>query len=77
MEYCNDWYLCCNTAEWEHHFRADNYLPIKYFSKKQIESMGFMKLAKKIPLQEWDNIENFFKQNFNELIQLLATQTMK
>lgn len=74
---CADWYLCCNTNEWEHHFRADNYLPITQFSAEQIQRLSFIKLAKKIPLQEWDDIDNFFNQHFRKLFQALASQTVK
>ncbi len=77
MQYCNDWHLCCNTIEWEHHFRATNYLPVNSFTIEEVKQLQFIKLAKKIPLQQWDDIEKFFNQNFENLVQLLATQAMK
>jgi hypothetical protein len=67
----SDWHLCCNTNEWQHHFRADNYKPLHSFTKKEMEDLPFIKLAKKIPLGEWDSIEDFMKENFQEIISLV------
>jgi hypothetical protein len=70
----NDWLLCCNTEDaWQHHFEANNYKPFSQFSKQEFAKLPFIKLAKKIPLQEWDNIETFIKSTFDALLQLLAT----
>jgi len=74
----NDWWLCCNKEnEWQHHFRVDNYKLLADCSIEEIEQLQWIKLAKKIPLQEWENMNNFFSTNFSALLQLLATQTMK
>lgn len=73
-----DWFLCCNTTtEWRHDFRIDNYLPIDSFTIEAIEKLDFIKLSKKIPLQEWDFFEAFLKQSFINLLQGLTTQAMK
>ncbi|MFC4231027.1 hypothetical protein ACFOW1_03940 [Parasediminibacterium paludis] len=70
----NDWLLCCNIEDaWQHHFEANNYKPFSQFSKQEFAKLPFIKLAKKIPLQEWDNIETFIKSTFDALLQLLAT----
>ena len=67
------WMLCCNNTQWEHHFREDNYKPLSNFTKTEIEDLQFIKLAKKIPLQEWDNFEYFFTEQFAQLLKLLAS----
>lgn len=68
-----NWFICHHQNPWQHHFEADNYLPISHFTKEQIAKLQFIKLAKKIPLQEWDNIEIFLQENFLQLMQLLKT----
>nr|MCU0321710.1 hypothetical protein [Chitinophagaceae bacterium] len=74
----NDWWLCCNKEdEWQHHFRANNYKPLEHYSVEEIEQLQWIKLAIKIPLQEWENMNDFFSVHFSALLQLLATQTMK
>ncbi len=55
-------YLCTNTYQWEHHFEADNY---RLFNEvidgadsweAFLADKDFVKLAVKIPLDEWDGV---------------------
>lgn len=70
----DDWLLCCNTQDaWQHHFEVSNYKPYSQFSKQELAELPYIKLAKKIPLQEWDNMNDFVKSTFEVLLQLLAT----
>jgi hypothetical protein len=73
----NNWQLCCNTTAWQHHFKSTNYQPFNSFSNQALQYLPFIKLAKKIPLQEWDNMDIFLQENFKNLLQLLTTQTVK
>jgi hypothetical protein len=71
------WYVCINKDPWQHHFETDNYLPLKedaliYFNEKTIEEKAFFKIAKKIPLQNWDEAYNFFVSSYNETLDMLA-----
>jgi hypothetical protein len=68
----SNWFICCNENEWQHNFREDNYLPVSNFREEQISKFRFLKIAKKIPLQEWDNIENFMETNYNEILNFLT-----
>ncbi len=52
--------FCCTSDDpWEHHFEKSNYAPVKECTeavfKKNILEKKFIKLAKKIPVQNWDN----------------------
>lgn len=69
----DEWFLCCNTNEWQHHFREDNYKPLSLFSPEEMHALPFIKLAKKIPLQEWDNLEYFFTTSFKKILQHIAS----
>jgi hypothetical protein len=64
------WYINAGNEQWEHHFDADNYKP---FIGAEIISaeQKFIKLAKKIPLSEWDSVKNFYLENFTFLIKTL------
>lgn len=62
------WYVCINDNEWQHHFRPDNYQPIHSFTANEINALPFIKLAKKIPLNEWDTIQFFCKDAFQQLL---------
>jgi hypothetical protein len=78
LQVMNDWYLCCNEDEWQHHFREDNYKHLSAFTKNEIEQLLFIKLAKKIPLNKWDEVEIFLKNAFDELMNAISTtQAMK
>jgi hypothetical protein len=55
-------YLCVNTTQWEHHFEHDNY---RLFNevvvdanewKRFLSGRDFVKLAIKMPLDEWDGV---------------------
>lgn len=67
----NGFYRGVNTDQWEHHFEEDNYQPLTGLDetdlKKEIRSGSFIKLAKKIPLEKWDEAENMLFTCFRQL----------
>jgi hypothetical protein len=70
-----DWNICVNEDEWQHHFDADNYQPLQKINVEEIAAINersFIKLAKKIPLNEWNDVYTFLTGNFSEIIKLLA-----
>lgn len=66
---------CTNEDQWHHHFEKDNYLPVTINQKtefeKEIKEKAFIKLAQKIPLEQWDNAETLLIESFNEIINIL------
>ena len=71
------WYICINDTEWQHDFGEQNYLPVYACMQdanlmKTIRGKPFIKLAKKIELAEWNNVHEFFIQNFSALTEMLA-----
>ena len=64
----NEFFFCVLENEWEHHFETNNYIPLSGFSKIDFEnrlgSGSFVKLAQKIPLEQWDNAPVFFFNSF-------------
>jgi len=71
LEKNTDWLFCVHQHQWHHHFEADNYQPLQAHHLANISERSFIKLAKKIPLQEWDNAVLFFEQSFKELIAVM------
>lgn len=71
----NDFYICINNDQWQHHFENDNYLPADNFTLSEFSAMltrePFIKIAKKIPLNQWDDVPEFIEKSFAELIGLL------
>ena len=68
-----DWYICSGTNPWEHHFEKDNYEPLSKSRMDEIHRMPFIKLSKKISLSEWDQLEDFYVQHFNQLLAMLSS----
>ncbi len=70
----NNFYLCVNDDEWQHHFEASNYKPLTvidfsefvYFTEKP-----FCKIAKHVDLTQWNIAPEFILKTFKELLILM------
>jgi hypothetical protein len=68
----DDYFVCVNDEQWQHHFEETNYKLLKKInSTTEILSKPFFKIAKKIPLTEWNNAEEFFIENYKNLMELI------
>ena len=74
-------YICVNDDQWQHHFEADNYSPLTEISEAEfanhLRKKDFIKLAKKIPLDQWNKVIDKMSSDFSELIGLLISQPVK
>jgi hypothetical protein len=56
-----DFYTSHNSSQWDHHFGEDNYTALHELNVAQftshLQSHPFIKMAKKISLDNWDTIE--------------------
>jgi hypothetical protein len=69
------WYVGINEDPWHHHFEEDNYLPLGIANLKTVSGeQSVVKIANKIPLQEWDHINSLLFQNFTVLFSLLLSE---
>jgi len=68
--------ICIHDDQWEHHFETTNYLPLQNVTVFQfaetIIKRPFIKLSKKIPLEEWNEAENKLLEIFSQLINPIA-----
>jgi hypothetical protein len=71
----NDFYFCNNEDQWEHHFETENYEAVSAFNHSSFEKMinekSFIKLAKKIPLEKWNDVEEKMVETFSQLMNAL------
>jgi hypothetical protein len=68
-----NYFVCINDSPWQHHFEETNYTPLKEMSSiEKILNNKFLKIAVKLPLNEWNNATVFFKENYTTLLQLLV-----
>ena len=63
--------VCVNENEWEHHFHSSNFLDIKEMNEEDIQNIlkkNFFKAAKKINLNEWNQAREFLEKSFKEIM---------
>jgi hypothetical protein len=69
------YYCYINDDQWQHHFETDNYISLAEISSTEFETLvrerPFIKLANKIPLQQWDNAEEILLTYFKQIIETL------
>ena len=68
--------ICINEDQWEHHFEITNYLPLHSLTAYQFEEMinrkPFIKLSKKISLEQWNSAEKKLLEIFSHIIITLS-----
>jgi len=70
-----DYFVYINNEQWQHHFEETNYKPLREIeSVEKILNQPFIKIAKKIPLTQWNNILEFYANNYTDLIRMLSKQ---
>ncbi len=70
-----DFFICINENQWQHHFEADNYIPVKQLSQKELQAIisknKFVKLAVKFPLHQWNDVHVLMDESFAAIIKML------
>ena len=68
-------FICINEDQWQHHFEADNYIPVKQLSQKELHAIisknKFVKLAVKFPLHQWNDVHVLMDESFAAIIKML------
>ena len=71
-----DFYICVNEDQWEHHFNPDNYRPLEQLTTAEkaniVEGQHFLKLALKFDLQQWNQMEMLLRNGYRKMAALLA-----
>lgn len=72
----DDFYTCVNEEQWQHHFEAENYVPVRDFTASKfannIKARPFIKLSRKLSFSEWDNATRILSENFAQIIKWLG-----
>jgi hypothetical protein len=68
------WWLGTGTDPWAHHFEETNYRLLAAEQGYAFAEMPFIKLAKKIALEQWDDWPAFFSGVFEEILEILGTE---
>jgi hypothetical protein len=70
-----DWYFGVHQSEWEHHFEKDNYTRFDELPREDFENLkskGFIKIAKKLPLEDWKIADKFFTEQYKLLLNVIC-----
>jgi hypothetical protein len=71
----NDYWVCISSNPWEHHFEKDNFVPAQQLTEAMFADIlyreGFMKISKKISVEQWSSADFFIRHNFEEMLLLL------
>ena len=72
-----EYYLCINEDQWQHHFEEDNYIPVISKTNDELydlmQRQQFIKIARRFPLSQWNEIPALHESAFWEITQLLKT----
>jgi hypothetical protein len=73
----HQFFICVHQSEWQHHFNDDNYMSMQFMDSNTIidiiKNKNFIKLAKKIPLLQWENVNDFFDTTCKQMLHVLCT----
>lgn len=70
----HDYLVCVNESQWEHTFEAGNFIAFDQLNSKHLATIAtgnFLKVAKKIDLNRWDEVPEFLENSFTEIVQFL------
>jgi len=72
----NGFYCGINDDPWKHHFEENNYRPLDKMNPAEFEKLmtnrPFIKLAAKIPLEQWEESGEILLGQFKQLIELVV-----
>ncbi len=72
----NDFYICVNETQWEHHFKDDNYTQLQSLTHEQlkdIQQKSFIKIALKFELHHWNLMQQILPEGYKKINELLLT----
>lgn len=70
----NNFYICVNDDEWQHHYGEENYQPAAAITLHQFDRISekiFIKVSKKISISDWQEADEFIVNAFREIMELL------
>jgi len=71
-----DFYIGINENQWEHHFETNNFVPYHQLTAIQHTKLfrqdGFIKLALKFDLQQWNHMPALLKEGYKKMENLIT-----
>src|SRR5437762_9288085 len=67
----NEFYLCINDEQWDHHFEKENYLSVKSFTAEgfgdEVQKKSFIKLSCKLSFSQWNDAVRLLSESFTKI----------
>ncbi len=67
----NEFYICINDEQWDHHFEKENYLPVRNFGAEdfadQVLKKSFVKLSCKLSFSYWNDAVRLLSESFTKI----------
>lgn len=67
----HDFFICVHDQAWEHHFLQDNYRPASEAGTQDIFKKDFLKVARKIDLDQWEDAPHFLTRSFKKIMEFI------
>ena len=65
-------YICTGDTPWQYHYESDNYQLLTIDHQDHINKNSFLKLSKKIELNQWRDLPEFASGFLNQVLQIIA-----
>jgi hypothetical protein len=73
--------LCINEDQWEHHFEADNFISVGntnvHTALEWVRQKKFLKIARRLSFEQWDSASSFFTETNKEMLDLFHSNHKK
>ena len=73
-----EWHISMHEDEWEHDLTTDNYILFDDTTDKAVSNISgksFLKIAKKISLDNWQQAEAFYEYYYKNLLQIICGES--
>jgi hypothetical protein len=71
-----DFYVCVNDTQWEHHLEPPNYVPATAIAaggtRHKLAANNFIKLALKYELEDWNQLPSLLQEGYRKIGALIA-----
>jgi hypothetical protein len=68
-------FICINEEEWQHHFKKDNYLPAVELTKEEVVALfnkqHFLKIAVAHSLHQWNEMPALLEKSFENVLKII------
>ena len=65
-------YISVGETPWEYHYESDNYIPLLENNQELIKTCPFLKLSKKLEINEWKKVPEFASEFFEIILGILV-----